>query len=102
MLKKYLMTDRLYTIICYDIEDDRQRNQIAQLLLDAGLTRVQKSVFEGAIDKKALRTLRQKLKRKIQDHDSIRYYNLCVECRSKTRVQGVNLTPEYSRRVIIN
>ena len=38
---------RYQYIVCYDIEDNKKRKKITDLLLDLGLRRIQKSVFWG-------------------------------------------------------
>lgn len=91
----------MYTIITYDIEDDRLRNRVAKILLDAGLHRVQKSVFEGEIRQKDFSKLKAKLKKSIKGHDSIRYYISCEECRQKTVVQGMDLLPEEGGKGVV-
>lgn len=82
----------MYLIVCYDIEDDKARNRISKSLFDFGLKRVQKSVFEGELDRRKFPKLQQRLHKLINPKaaDSIRYYTLCGECRWKTVVQGFN------------
>ena len=41
--------DESLTWILYDISEDRSRNRVAKACLEAGLYRVQKSVFLGAV-----------------------------------------------------
>ncbi|NOX37249.1 MAG: CRISPR-associated endonuclease Cas2 [Calditrichaeota bacterium] len=71
----------MHYLICYDIEDDRQRSRMAHLLEGFG-ERVQKSVFECQLDPPG----RQRLLRRIQQEfepqgrDSIRIYPLCADC----------------------
>jgi len=87
----------MYVVIAYDIQDAHQRYCISQALLDAGLTRVQKSVFEGAISARQFQSLQKRLNKLIDRLDSIRYYLICDNCRSKTIVQGVNQTPSEDK-----
>lgn len=91
----------MYIVIAYDIEDDRLRNQVSRLLLDAGLLRVQKSVFEGEIAERPFKKLISKLKRKIAGTDSIRCYFQCGECRQKTIVMGKDLGPSCQNAIQI-
>lgn len=53
----------LLTLVMYDVEDDRIRNRIAEDCKDAGLTRVQYSVFRGSLS----RTHRGELVTKLRD-----------------------------------
>lgn len=77
-----------YLIICYDIESNRSRNKISKLLLDAGLERVQKSVFEGRMKERPLARLQKRLETFVKKQDSIRYYEICRRCRSNIKQQG--------------
>lgn len=43
------MTVELHTIVVYDVEDDRDRNKIADVCKDFGLIRFQLSGFEGRL-----------------------------------------------------
>ncbi|RMF58776.1 MAG: CRISPR-associated endonuclease Cas2 [Calditrichaeota bacterium] len=80
----------MYILICYDIQNDRSRNRIGEILLDAGFYRVQKSVFEGVIAASVLREVQRRLKPFVQEKDSIRYYRLCGKCWHNVMVQGVD------------
>ena len=91
----------MYVVICYDIEDDRQRNRISRVLLDAGLQRVQKSVFEGEIISQKFSSLRKKVSKLPGNSDSVRFYTLCPECAGKTIVHGMDLTPSREKAVRI-
>ncbi|HQU73025.1 MAG: CRISPR-associated endonuclease Cas2 [Calditrichaeota bacterium] len=73
----------MYLLICYDISKNRTRNKISKKLLDEGLERVQKSVFEGSLPQKQLGALRKQLNRLLGKKDSIRYYQLCKSCQER-------------------
>jgi len=90
-----------YFIIAYDIEDDRARQKVSEALLNAGLLRVQKSVFEGEIAPKKLEKLQNQLGKHIGKADSIRYYRLCGKCRRDVTVQGRDDFPERKAVTII-
>ncbi len=87
----------MYIVITYDIQDDQLRNRISQLLLDVGLTRVQKSVFEGIMPEDQFRRLQTRLHKLINPPDSVRYYNLCNYCRGNITVQGADPSPSEDR-----
>ncbi|MBD3184707.1 CRISPR-associated endonuclease Cas2 [Candidatus Poribacteria bacterium] len=75
-------------VICYDITDDKRRNNVAKILLDYG-HRVQYSVFECEITKKVLDTLIQSIVECIDfDKDSVVVYSLCSRCVDLVRTLG--------------
>lgn len=78
----------MFLLVAYDVENDRNRVKIAEELLNAGLSRVQKSVFEGEISKADLLKLKARLKKLTVRKDNIRYYALCQKCRAKTEAAG--------------
>ena len=69
-----------FTLIVYDISNDKRRTKLHNLLLDFG-TPVQYSVFECILDEKELAKLRMAAKRLIRPRkDNVRYYFLCADC----------------------
>jgi CRISPR-associated endonuclease Cas2 len=65
-------------ILSYDISNDRKRTRLAQLLLEQGCVRLQKSVFWGSdFSPKRLNTLRQKVQKRLEKdpdpNDSVLY-----------------------------
>jgi len=93
--------NNLYLIITYDIEEDRTRQKVSEALLNAGLLRVQKSVFEGEIAPKSLEKLQKRLGKLVGKADSIRYYRLCGKCRWDVTVQGRDDFPERKAVTIV-
>lgn len=68
-------------VVCYDISDNRIREEVAKELLRHG-NRVQFSVFEIAMPSKdALTELCQRLQELADDETAIRFYRLCQSCR---------------------
>jgi CRISPR-associated protein Cas2 len=67
-------------LICYDIEDDKRRKKISDLLEGYGI-RVNYSVFEFYLSKKELDEIINEAK-KILDkkNDSFRVYRVCESC----------------------
>ncbi|HPR33181.1 MAG TPA: CRISPR-associated endonuclease Cas2 [Prolixibacteraceae bacterium] len=53
--------------VLYDIEKDRSRNKVAKACLQAGLYRVQKSVFLGTLDENTKDTLQLKMENLIDE-----------------------------------
>jgi len=75
---------RVY-LACFDIEDDRKRRKLGDLLLTYG-DRVQHSVFEISLRNEAeLQTLCQKCENYVTTEDSLRFYWLNRDSRSKSR-----------------
>jgi len=76
-------------MLCYDIADDRARNEVAEALLGVG-ERVQESVFEGTLSREALHRLLDSLAPLLDTAvDSLRAYPLCAWCEG--RVDWVGL-----------
>jgi len=91
-----------YIVVCYDIEKDRKRNRVFKALKDAGLTHVQKSVFEGRITKSRLERLQAQLAEMIHAPDRVRYYTLCRNCRTQTETQGLNISVSGDESVLFD
>lgn len=91
----------MYLIITYDIQKNRQRLKIANELLNYGLQRVQKSVFEGEIKTIDFKKLKGSLKKFISKNDSIRYYVLCKDCQSKIQVIGIDFNQAQNKKTQI-
>ncbi len=75
----------MFSIVCYDIPDNKRRNKVAKILEGFG-NRVQESVFECDIKPEYMKLLHQKLQKAINPEDSIRYYYLCLQCLQKVEV----------------
>jgi CRISPR-associated protein Cas2 len=80
----------MFVVISYDVPDNRRRLKIANLLLDFGGERVQRSVFECYITPRNLERLYQRLDKIVDEEaDSIRFYTLCENCQPKAVLIGV-------------
>ena len=79
----------MFTVISYDISNDKVRLKVAGEIGGYGV-RVQKSVFEAPdLRQEGLATLRDRIERKIDlRSDTIRYYQLCAACMTRTIVTG--------------
>jgi len=75
----------MFTVVCYDIPDDRRRTRVGRILEGFG-NRVQRSVFECDLAPNHLQKLKTKLSRVIKPEDSLRYYHLCGQCLPKVEV----------------
>jgi len=81
----------MYIAVVYDISDNKKRNKAANILLNFGGIRVQKSVFEIEVSKNDYYKLRSQLdKLTISNKDSLRFYILCKDC-----VANIDFTGRY-------
>jgi len=88
-------------VISFDITDDRKRYRAVKILLEYGY-RVQKSVFEGFINKERVQECRKKLVSVIDPKtDSVRIYPLCGDCEAKVAIEGCGKTVEETAYIII-
>lgn len=90
-----------FTLVTYDIPDDRRRNKVADILQDYG-QRVQFSVFEVWLNDGLRREMENRLKQIIsEESDSIRLYRLCALCQSRVEALGQGQTPEAPGVIIV-
>lgn len=81
-------TETLVWII-YDITNDSKRGKIAKLCKEAGLYRVQKSVFLGTIARNRLDELNLHIEEHIEEKtDSVYIFPLCEQDFKKVRTMG--------------
>ena len=74
----------MFVVVSYDIEDDRARNRIAEVLKDYG-KRVQYSVFECQLEPELVAEMRMDLEKIPRGkRDEIRLYFLCARCSERT------------------
>ncbi len=79
----------MFVVISYDIEDDKKRYKVSQILENFG-TRVQYSVFECIITDQQLKEIKEKTKNIIdKENDSIRFYIICEACLKKIEIIGI-------------
>jgi len=82
------MSNKNFTLVVYDIPDDRRRTRLHKRLLDYG-SPVQYSVFECRVDADELKKMQRMIIRTISKRrDHVRIYTLCETCVSKTWVSG--------------
>ncbi|NUQ82504.1 MAG: CRISPR-associated endonuclease Cas2 [Bacteroidetes bacterium] len=76
-------------VAAYDIRTNIVRRKVADLLIDQGFERVQKSVFEGAvIPRVQFTSLRRNIQHLLRKGDTIRYYFLCNACLIRIETDG--------------
>lgn len=79
----------MFTIISYDIVEDKRRTRVMKLLKGYG-TRVQYSVFECLLDEAALRKLGRELRDLIDlNTDSVRCYRLDADAVQRIAIHGI-------------
>jgi CRISPR-associated protein Cas2 len=79
----------MFTIISYDIVDDKRRTRVMKLLKGYG-TRVQYSVFECTLSSSELAKLRSELTGLIdRNSDSIRCYRLSRDAVQQIAIYGI-------------
>jgi CRISPR-associated protein Cas2 len=77
------------TWILYDIGKDRDRNKVAKVCKEAGLHRVQKSVFVGPIEHNRLDELAMRIEDLINsDEDKVYIFPMCEMDFRKVILQG--------------
>lgn len=87
-----------FIVIAYDIEDNKNRREAANLLEATG-KRVNKSVFECFISEAKLDKLQEDLDKLTAHGDSILYYTLCKNCIEKIDRQGTYGLPNETVKV---
>lgn len=95
------MADKSFTLVVYDIPDDRRRTRLHDRLLDFG-SPVQYSVFECLVDQDELKKMKRVIERTISKRrDHVRIYFLCAACRGKTWVsRGPEVATERTAIVV--
>lgn len=66
---------KTFTLVIYDISDNKRRLKLAKILLGFGC-RVQESAFEAMLTKQQLKNLLDKVHRFACDEDNIRIYRI--------------------------
>lgn len=92
----------MFTVIAFDISDDRTRTRVVNLLREYAV-RVQKSVFEAPdLSVPARRRLRAGIEDLIDPAtDRVRYYPLCGACRERIEMSGQGKVTEAKEFVVL-
>jgi CRISPR-associated protein Cas2 len=84
------MVRKKFTIIAYDITEDKKRDKVAKLLELYG-TRRNKSVFECMVSEAQLKKIRAELPQLIDSAtDTVLIYRICMDCYVKSETLGKN------------
>lgn len=87
------MAGEFLFVFCYDIENDRTRRKVAQVLETMG-TRVQESVFELRMAQRSAEALLDRLGQLRGPADSLRMYCLTEDSRARCDARGGAPIPE--------
>ena len=91
----------MFITVTYDIADDKRRRAVAKLMEAFG-RRVQWSVFDCDLNEARLAELRRRLAMVMDlELDSVRFYRLCVRCRTAISVLGVGTVRDQDDVVIV-
>lgn len=81
-------------LICYDITKNTLRARLGKKIIEAGLDRINKSVYLGAVPDAALQELERQLARLLQDkgepHDSLIILPVTAQQVYNMRIYGLN------------
>ena len=75
-------------IVAYDIANPKRLNKVAGVLLDYGV-RVQKSIFELAINDKVFTEMKARIESVIvREEDGVKYFPVCEKCAGTLEIIG--------------
>ncbi|NLJ08590.1 MAG: CRISPR-associated endonuclease Cas2 [Sphingobacteriales bacterium] len=78
----------MFTVVAYDISDDKRRTKIAKILEEYGV-RKNYSVFECMLSRDQLTKMKKRIASKLKSNsDTVLYYYLCKECLHKAEQYG--------------
>lgn len=83
-----MKADETLVWVLYDISGDKARLKISRLCKQAGLYRVQFSVFAGSVNRNSLDELCLQMERLMADDDRIYVFPMCREDFKKCRLMG--------------
>ena len=87
----------MVTWIMYDITDDKVRTKVANICLDYGLYRFQKSVFCGETDTKTLERIRSRIQEKVGTVEEglaeVFIFTICETCMKNRTFIGTASEP---------
>ncbi len=86
---------------CFDIEDDKARRRVGNILLEYG-ERVQYSVFEISVKNSTeLNKIRSKCASYLEETDSLLFYYLPLNARKKSMNQLGEAIAQYPQAVVL-
>jgi len=91
---------KIFCIIAYDVEDNRQRAKISKLLEKYGI-RINLSVFECMFTEIQYRKVREDIEKRIdKQRDTVVYYPICVNCFTKIVYQPDRRKPSRVIKIV--
>ncbi|MDR3258838.1 MAG: CRISPR-associated endonuclease Cas2 [Fusobacteriaceae bacterium] len=85
---------RYFVVICYDITDNKRRSKLVKFLEKYSF-RVQKSVFEGFLDKSNYRKIKIQIQKYIDEtEDNVRIYRIIGNGNVQSYGIGVDIEDE--------
>ncbi len=84
----------MYTLIIYDITDDKIRSKVSEECLAHGLTRIQKSAFIGEINSQLRKSLIKKLEKILGDNKG--NIQIFLICNNDIRFRKIISTDDYN------
>ena len=92
--------NKLFLVVAYDIEDNKIRTKLAEILQYYGLSRIQYSVFAGEISAKNVKKMNNSLFGfDLHDDDNISVFPICEKC--KNDVQTIKPLPKQLKHLSI-
>ncbi len=81
----------MFTLVVYDISDDKDRTALSKMLENFGLKRIQFSAFTGELNPHDRHVLLQEIKKYVAgDRDSIYIIPLCERCMRVCEIIAIN------------
>ena len=83
-------------IVAYDIADPKRLTRVAKIVSDYGV-RVQKSIFEVAVDDRIFAEMKARIEKVIVlEEDGVKYFPVCEKCAGTVEIigQGVYTDPD--------
>lgn len=95
-------TPRHFTLVVYDISNDRRRTKLHNALEDYG-TPVQYSVFECLLTAEEEKKMKKAVRKVIRPRvDQVRFYPICAECLKKVEVtSGKEVLDHLEKSIVV-
>ncbi|MDO9530101.1 MAG: CRISPR-associated endonuclease Cas2 [Syntrophales bacterium] len=75
-------------IVAYDIADPKRLTRVAKIVSDYGV-RVQKSIFEVAVDDRIFAEMKARIEKVIVlEEDGVKYFPVCEKCAGTVEIIG--------------
>ena len=89
-------------LVCYDIEKDRDRSDLIELLIYYHLARIQYSVFLGSVSESEYRELIRRIKSEFtRDSVKILILEICERCQQRVIVINEEISQAFDDFVVL-